>query len=359
MFTKISFRNVVFIVLCVIFTLYAIDVIDINPKLIPLLLIVSIYLLTCKNWNIFSKENREEFSEDEKGTLVIPGNLKVAGKLIVDENARFAKQIDTNSLYVTSLMNSGSLNVRGDTTIEGKTECKGIVDAIDKITTKDLEVTSIYSNTKYHPDVNIQNKAIMNGKVFFNDDMTLKDGKEMKFMNKAKAKFGAGERDNNDTAAGVIVFNTWDNSLNIVGTGTSGRRIKIWGDLTMVGTFTVPSINTRNLTSTWGTGGGGAGIVKIARLQVDQLSGYAWGDNSDKICIIRNKLVFKTAQHKDILEITKVPSNEGNTDDQSMVKLNNSELRIINNDGRATHFNHKTFNSWYGNWLRGNFIHNQ
>lgn len=51
MFTKISFRNVVFIVLCVIFTLYAIDVIDINPKLIPLLLIVSIYLLTCKNWN--------------------------------------------------------------------------------------------------------------------------------------------------------------------------------------------------------------------------------------------------------------------------------------------------------------------
>ena len=121
MFTKITFRNVVFVVLCVIFTLYAIDVIDINPKLIPLLLIVSVYILSCKNWNIFSKENREQFSEDEKGTLVIPGNLKVAGKLIVD----------------------------------GETKC-------DNITTKDLKVTSIKSNIAHHSEVNIQNKVNMN-----------------------------------------------------------------------------------------------------------------------------------------------------------------------------------------------------
>lgn len=108
----IAFRNVVFLVLCVVFTLYAIDVIDINPKLIPLLLIVSIYLLTCKNWNIFSKENRERFSE--KGTIIIPGNLKVKGNIEVEGNTTIDGNLQTN----------GDTHIIGATTIDGITETK-------------------------------------------------------------------------------------------------------------------------------------------------------------------------------------------------------------------------------------------
>ena len=259
MLAKITFRNVVFIVLCAIFTLYAIDVIDINPKLIPLLLIVSIYLLSCKNCNIFSKENREEFSEDEKGTLVIPGNLKVTGKLIVDDDVTMKKTV----------------------TINEETKC-------DNITTKDLKVTSIKSNTTHHSDVNIQNKINMNkdvtiagntkcqnmdtgnivsnditskkitasghvkvpslvttschvhngintgtlnvrGDSTFNGHLTVANGKHIYHKNNSKSIYGHGEAktDSNDGAIGYEAG--WGIGLNVVGIrdGDNGRVVRL------------------------------------------------------------------------------------------------------------------------------------
>jgi len=313
MFTKITFRNVVFVVLCVIFTLYAIDVITINPKLIPLLLIVSIYLLTCKNWNIFSKENREEFSEDEKGTLVIPGNLKVAGKLIVDDsiqtkdlkvtsiysntthhpdvniqnkvnmnkdvkidgNARIAKQIDTKSIYVTGLSNSGSLNVRGDTTIGGMTKCHNItasghvkVPSLNCEGKLKLEAdTALEGNKNYglivsgpkgggilaseyvcqgghnyltkngtvttschvHDGINTGTLNVR-GDSAFNGHLTIANGKNIYHKNNSKSIYGHGEAkiDPND---GAIGFHSgwYGNGLHIVGikNGNEGRVIRL------------------------------------------------------------------------------------------------------------------------------------
>lgn len=140
MLTKITFRNVVFVVLCVIFTLYAIDVIDINPKLIPLLLIVSIYLLSCKNWNIFSKENREAFSEDEKGTLVIPGNLQVKGALFVEDNVRMKKRVQ----------------------IDGETKCQNI------------DTGNIVSNDITGKKITASNGIVTHGKLIVDDNVTMK-----------------------------------------------------------------------------------------------------------------------------------------------------------------------------------------
>ena len=189
--------------------------------------------------------------------------------------------------------------------------------------------------------------------VAFSDDCEMATGKHFKHNGNSKSIYGVGE-DKIDDNDGTIGFErAWGNGLNVVGIkdGKQGRTVRLHSThLKDIIEINTRDINTRNLTSTWGTGGDGAGIVKIARLQVDQLSGYAW--NSDAINITNNKLVFRTSQGKDIIEFGKVPAAEGNTDDQSMVLLNNTELRIKNNNGWYTHFNHKTRNSYYSNWIR-------
>ena len=206
MFTKISFRNVVFIVLCVIFTLYAIDVIDINPKLIPLLLIVSIYLLTCKNWNIFSKENREEFNEDEKGTLVIPGNLKVEGELIVDKNVK------TKDLNVNGHADLGTLAVLGSI------QCH-VVNCSD-VNLKTMKVTNIYS---MNGGVKIYDK------VSFRDDCEMVTGKHFKHNGNSKSIYGVGEDKINHDDGSIGYEKKWQKGLHVVGIkdGERGRVVRL------------------------------------------------------------------------------------------------------------------------------------
>lgn len=138
-----------FVVLCVIFTLYAIDVIDINPKLIPLLLIVSIYLLSCKNWNIFSKENREAFSEDEKGTLVIPGNLQVKGTLFVEDNVEMKKRVQIDGETKCQNIDTGNI-VSND--ITGKKITASSLNCEGKLNASNIKTIRVNLNT-VHKDI--------------------------------------------------------------------------------------------------------------------------------------------------------------------------------------------------------------
>lgn len=263
----LSFRNITFIIFLIIFILYAIRIIDFNPRLLPLIMLVSVYLLTCKNWKIFSKENRENF-QDTLGTIVIPANLLVKGKLTVEGSTK-CQDMDTGNVVANNI-----------TSIS--------------LTAKDVNVTSIHANKKHHANINMQQKVNFNGDC------------EMKTVN-------------------------------------------------------ATTINTRNLTSTWGTGGAGAGIVKIAKLQVDQLYGCAWEGTKTNTILVSDNLTFSTPNSDAVLmRFTTAHGGRGDDKPQGMVIIDGAELRIHNRGGThkwATHFNHKTKpesdSGYYGNWIRG------
>jgi len=318
----------VFVVLCVIFTLYAIDAITINPKLIPLLLIVSIYLLTCKNWNIFSKENIEEFNENEKGTLVIPGNLKVAGKLIVDESMQ----------------------------------------------TKDLKVSSIHSNTTHHPDVNILNKVNMKKDVNMNKDVKI-DG-NAKFAKQIDTNSLHVTKDVKIDGNARFAKQIDTNSLHVTGLSNSGS-LNVRGDTTIGGMTkchkvvctdvnvndiksknitVIDTLKSKNIIADWHTG---AGITRIAKLHVDQLYGFAWEGSKKNTILISDNLTFSTPNHDTpLMRFTMAHNGRGDDKKQGLVLVDDAEFRIHNRTPgvHSTHFNHKTNpNSdagFYGNWIR-------
>lgn len=90
---KIS-KTLIFIILLVIFALYAFKIIDLPIRFIPLILIVSIYVFTCIEWNMFSKENIEGFAA-KKGKIIIPGNVEIHGNCEVHGEATIGKNSKT------------------------------------------------------------------------------------------------------------------------------------------------------------------------------------------------------------------------------------------------------------------------
>jgi cytoskeletal protein CcmA (bactofilin family) len=275
MFTKISFRNVVFIVLCVIFTLYAIDVIDINPKLIPLLLIVSIYLLTCKNWNIFSKENREEFSEDSKGTLIIPGNLKVEGK-ITTENIDVENTLDTKILNVKGNSTLGTAENRSITTFnklqhwsgdgkihrddnkiftiesDNKIKMNGVVDVNNTINVGNLTVNK---NVYVTGTLNVKSDSTFNG------HLTVANGKHIYHKNNSKSIYGVGEAKTNSDDGTIGYEAKWGKGLSVVGIkdDTNGRVVRFHSN---------HLLNIGHIHPV---------VVKAHVIDTDQLLGHAFG----------------------------------------------------------------------------------
>ena len=410
----LSFRNICFIIFFFIFILYATRIIDFNPRLLPLIMLVSVYLLTCKNWKIFSKENRENF-EESLGTIVIPANLHVKGSLTVD-GATKCQDMDTGNIVVAN-----------------------------DITAKHANVFSINANNKWHPDI------IVNHKLNLNADCNMKTGKNFNHKGDSKSMYGVREgraqEDDNDGAIGydpnwgkglsivgikdggnkrvVRMHTNYLANLNIINTGTlntatinnSGaitasslnidnkltvgkndnsamvlsdgkignkrggqisfesdgwKRCYSWGSgsynrgIASTQTWTnghvyaqnitvSDTLKSKNITADWSQGGGG--VVRIAKLHVDQLYGIAWGTNSINIS---NNLAFKTSNRVKLMKFTKAHYGRGADKEQGLVLIDDAELRIDNREETShysTHFNHKTMptknEGYYGNWIRG------
>ena len=135
----LSFRNITFIIFLIIFILYAIRIIEFNPRLLPIIMLVSVYLLTCKNWKIFSKENRESFSST-LGTISIPANLIVTGKLTVQGITECTDITATGNITATT----GNITAtKGNITATtgNITATTGNIKATGNIIAKDIEAT--------------------------------------------------------------------------------------------------------------------------------------------------------------------------------------------------------------------------
>lgn len=239
----LSFRNICFIIFFFIFILYATRIIDFNPRLLPLIMLVSVYLLTCKNWKIFSKENRENF-EESLGTIVIPANLHVKGSLTVD----------------------------------GATKCQDMEVANDITATK-LYVTDIKANKDKHHNIHVgggdavfvvRGDSLFEGTADFKENISLADGKRLNMMNKAAIKFGAGEPDGQDINDGVIAWNVWAPGLNIVGKQgiDKKRHTQIWGTVDCYQDVSFPHVSCNSVTCT--------GVVYTHTINADSLKGHAW-----------------------------------------------------------------------------------
>jgi len=212
--------------------------------------------------------------------IIIIAALNYAGYIKVDTNLMML--LVTIALYTSSIQKSNQKTQHSQNVepLDGSTV------AFDKEAFVNLN--AIVNELVKKDSVTIPGNLIVKGKTTFEDDVSLNDGKGMLFLNKAYAKFGAGARDD-DGAAGVIAFNTWDDSLNIVGTGTSGRRVKIWGDTFNEGVLKASNIDSlgylysRGLFSSYGPS------QFLSQTNPDIYSHFNWTDGK---CYIRGDVVM-------------------------------------------------------------------
>ena len=159
---------------------------------------------------------------------------------------------------------------------------------------------------------------------------------------------------------GTITLNENDDRV-YVGDVLDTAHLTVRGTSTFKGTVTAKNITvsdtlkSKNITADWTQGGGG--VVRIAKLHVDQLYGMAWEGAKTNTILISNNLIFSTPNpHARLMKFRTAHGKQGNDAAQGLVIIDDAELRIANRKGgiHDTHFNHKTGGSsgYYGNWLR-------
>lgn len=98
-----------------------------------------------------------------------------------------------------------------------------------------INLNKIINELVKKDQVTIPGNLVVKGKVTFEDDVSLADGKRMNFDKKAYAVFGVGEENRADGSDGFIGYGTHGDGLNIVGIGKN-RNIRTWGNVTSVDT---------------------------------------------------------------------------------------------------------------------------
>jgi len=235
----LSFRNITFIIFLIIFILYAIRIIEFNPRLLPIIMLVSVYLLTCKNWKIFSKENRESFSST-LGTISIPANLIVTGKLTVQGITECTDITATGNITATT----GNITAtKGNITATtgNITATTGNIKATGNIIAKDIEATG-----------NIKAKDIeATGNIKATGNITAKDieatgnikAKDIEATGNIKAK--------DIEATGNIIATTGKIIANILTTSkienNTGKITITAKDIEATGKITAPIVDVNDL----------------------------------------------------------------------------------------------------------------
>jgi hypothetical protein len=177
-----------------------------------------------------------------------------------------------------------------------------------------VNLNKIVNELVKEDQVTIAGNLVVKGKTTFEDDMTLVDGKGLKFMNKAFAMFGVGAENRLDGNDGWIGYGTHGDSLNIVGIGKQ-RHIDFWGNLTSKENSTITAF----------------------KLVTDQLQGRAWGEN--KINILGGTTFCTGEQHRNDLVIVSNFHNRPTVivNTNSAFKLADNKWSHMNWDG-ASHF---------------------
>ena len=251
----LSFRNITFIIFLIIFILYAIRIIEFNPRLLPIIMLVSVYLLTCKNWMIFSKENRENFSTT-LGTISIPANLIVTGNITTTNgnitatngnitattgNIETTGNIKAKDIEATGNIKATTGNItatRGNitaTSTTGNIIANGYIEAsIVKATFLTVEnIQAFYNNMEQvYKKINIKHPVI------FENDCTMINGKNFNSTG-------------NITANGNITATDITANGNIKATNITATDITANGNIKANGNITATMGNiTRDLTVT-------------------------------------------------------------------------------------------------------------